>query len=148
MPWGLVTFSSPLAAEAQSHSWSRSVSPGHSASPFLGSCAQCLHKLPVAAIHITPKSAAYTTVIMSHLMRVRIWEWRSQGILAQGFSWRLQARSRLSDGLKGLASWLLEEASVPGQVSLSIGLPECSRVGLLQSEQAKQGRREEAASQK
>lgn len=75
----------------------------HSASPFLGSYTQRPYELSVAATRITPKSAAYTTVIMSHFLRVRTWEWRSQGILAQGFSWRLQARSRLSDSLKGPA---------------------------------------------
>lgn len=34
--------------------------------------------------------------------------------------------------------------SAPGHMGLSIGLPECSQTGLLQSEQSKQDRREEA----
>lgn len=37
----------------------------------------------------------------------------------------------MSDSLKGHAPWLLGEASVPGHMDRSIGLPECSQTGLL-----------------
>lgn len=44
---------------------------------------------------------------MSHFLWIRIWEWCSQGILAQGFSRRLQARSRWSESLRGSLLLLL-----------------------------------------
>lgn len=121
------------------------VSPLPSASSFLVSILSFCFSYRLLQHKLFPnQQLTQPTVTMPRFLWVRIWEWRSQGVLAQGFSWRLLARSRCSEGLKGLTPWLLQGASVPGHMGLPTGLLGCSQTCLPQGEQSKQERKDGA----